>query len=400
MVKVYLLLSVPIILKHYFKLWVFASLPVYLMIDYLFPSIQDFNFSLFYCDLFPFQSIISVFGAQVSDAVFIFSFPLGLDIFFNLSKLKKIEKHNLYNFLILFSILIISLIGSTFSNTQSIQSPKILFIQPLNAYPNSSNPYRDGLQLVSDLINDYNAKPNTTKPDLIVIPESTLNGYRYDCNELRNYDFGLNGQKSSMLINIDLFCNGNLHNAIVMIKGQESSFYIKKSLFPILEKFPGNYSYTAGVGEELLSLKQYNFSTPICNETTDQKRIITLAALQPDFFIESSSDSWFSDDFLDYAHLRISLIRSLETGIPIIRTTNSGISAILNPDGTNYSYPTDRGAYFINQELKTKNTLFPKIHTFMRWVLVPGLFLLFLFFLQREGKLKTIFQWLQEQWHR
>ncbi len=46
-----------------------------------------------------------------------------------------------------------------------------------------------------------------------------------------------------------------------------------------------------------------------------------------------SNDAWFGDSLGPYQHLSIARMRALETGIPIIRATNDGISAFIDHTG-------------------------------------------------------------------
>jgi len=43
--------------------------------------------------------------------------------------------------------------------------------------------------------------------------------------------------------------------------------------------------------------------------------------------------AWFGDSQAPAQQLRLSQLRSLETGLPALRATNTGITAILGPDG-------------------------------------------------------------------
>jgi apolipoprotein N-acyltransferase len=49
--------------------------------------------------------------------------------------------------------------------------------------------------------------------------------------------------------------------------------------------------------------------------------------------VNVSNDAWFGDTLAPHQHLQIARMRSLETGRAMARATNTGISALIGPDG-------------------------------------------------------------------
>jgi len=54
----------------------------------------------------------------------------------------------------------------------------------------------------------------------------------------------------------------------------------------------------------------------------------------PHFLINLTNDSWYGDTSEPYQHLMLSKWRALEFNLPIIRSTNTGITSIIYPDGS------------------------------------------------------------------
>ncbi len=52
------------------------------------------------------------------------------------------------------------------------------------------------------------------------------------------------------------------------------------------------------------------------------------------FLVNASNDAWFGDSLAPHQHLQIARLRALESGRYLLRATNTGISAIIAPDGS------------------------------------------------------------------
>jgi apolipoprotein N-acyltransferase len=51
------------------------------------------------------------------------------------------------------------------------------------------------------------------------------------------------------------------------------------------------------------------------------------------FLVNASNDAWFGDSLALPQHLEIARMRALETGRYLLRATNTGISALIDPRG-------------------------------------------------------------------
>jgi apolipoprotein N-acyltransferase len=56
-------------------------------------------------------------------------------------------------------------------------------------------------------------------------------------------------------------------------------------------------------------------------------------ALEPTLLLNLSNLAWFNDSIALPQHLQISRMRALETGRPMLRATNTGATAIIDPHG-------------------------------------------------------------------
>jgi apolipoprotein N-acyltransferase len=95
---------------------------------------------------------------------------------------------------------------------------------------------------------------------------------------------------------------------------------------------PGDINFWSGPGARTLNLgtgRKVGFQ--ICYEIIFSGQVVDRAN-RPDFIVNSSNDAWFGTvgppQFLEQARLR-----ALEEGLPVIRATPTGISAIIDADG-------------------------------------------------------------------
>ncbi|MEW8469792.1 MAG: apolipoprotein N-acyltransferase, partial [Candidatus Thiodiazotropha sp.] len=70
----------------------------------------------------------------------------------------------------------------------------------------------------------------------------------------------------------------------------------------------------------------------ICYEDAFGNEVIE-AIPQAAYLINASNDAWFGKSLAPHQHLQIARMRALETGRYLLRSTNTGISAIIGPDG-------------------------------------------------------------------
>ncbi len=140
--------------------------------------------------------------------------------------------------------------------------------------------------------------------------------------------------------------NGEVYNS-VMALGKELSFYQKQHLVPFGEYIPfrGLVSFLEdyiqvpigdlanGEGRPLVKLKGYPVGTSICYEAVYGNEIIE-AMPDAKLLINVSNDAWFGDSLAPHQHLEITRSRAIETGRYLLRATNTGISAVISPDGS------------------------------------------------------------------
>ncbi len=185
---------------------------------------------------------------------------------------------------------------------------------------------------------------------VIVWPETSIPAFLSDVNEWFLLPLSKAAQQHNTDLIVSLPAHGNSENEkynAVMTLGKESGLYRKKHLLPFGEYLPwqpvsgfilnslgiklGDFK-PGGIDQPLLKAGGYPFITSICYEDAFGNEGIKGL---PDaaFLVNVTNDGWFGDSIEPHQHLQIARMRALETGRFLLRSTNTGITAIIAPDG-------------------------------------------------------------------
>ena len=121
----------------------------------------------------------------------------------------------------------------------------------------------------------------------------------------------------------------------------------------------GYQSYSADHKREILEINQLKFIPLICYE------IIYSGKINPkknhyDFILNISEDGWFGKSIGPKQHLTHSIFRSIEEGKNVIRSTNNGISAFVNPKGQIVKQISQKGYFDVKKIKRVNKTYFTK----------------------------------------
>ncbi|MEM7401363.1 MAG: apolipoprotein N-acyltransferase [Pseudomonadota bacterium] len=185
--------------------------------------------------------------------------------------------------------------------------------------------------------------------DIIVWPETAIPTYYTLVKDSFIKKVGKEAYENKLDFLIGVFTydpeNGRVYNS-VMTLGNELSFYRKQRLVPFGEYLPFRGLLTfldkyiqlpmadisSGEGRPLVRLKGHPVGTSICYEAVYGNEVIR-ALPEAKFLVNVSNDAWFGDSLAPHQHLEITRSRAVETGRFLLRATNTGISAIINPKG-------------------------------------------------------------------
>ncbi len=187
--------------------------------------------------------------------------------------------------------------------------------------------------------------------DLYVWPETAIPAFYDQVEEhyLPALQEKLAAQGSTLLSGIPVLDREHwaYYNAVVEV-APHPVFYFKQHLVPFGEYVPlralvgwlvgklvpMNGDFSRGAAHQpLLHAAGYPVGTSICFEVAFG-RLIAADLPQAAILVNVSNDGWFGASLAPHQHLEIARVRALETGRPLLRATNTGISAIIDPHGT------------------------------------------------------------------
>ena len=114
---------------------------------------------------------------------------------------------------------------------------------------------------------------------------------------------------------------------------------------PGIETFPwlramlpeGTGRFKAGSGPGIMELKQssgtWRLGPVICYEDLLPGFIRGVGELHPDVLVNLTSDSWFGARTEPWEHLALAVFASVELRVAMVRSVNSGVSALIDPTG-------------------------------------------------------------------
>jgi apolipoprotein N-acyltransferase len=185
--------------------------------------------------------------------------------------------------------------------------------------------------------------------DLVIWPEAAIPALLHDeMDFIEALDAEAREAGSELLLGIlehDPVA-GQFHNILVSVGG-EPEIYRKRHLVPFGEYFPVpgfvrnwmrlmNLPYTDFApgpdNPPPMTLAGVPVAPTICYEDAfgAQQRGFFPAA---ELLINVSNDAWFGDTHAPHQHLQIARMRSMETGRWMLRATNNGVTAVIDPRG-------------------------------------------------------------------
>ena len=139
-----------------------------------------------------------------------------------------------------------------------------------------------------------------------------------------------------------------LHNSVVMLNddGAVAATYDKAHLVPFGEYMPlrsvlgidkitaGSVDYSPGPGVRTVTLPGLpGFSPLVCYEAIFPGAVVSGLDDRPEWLLNLTNDAWYGKTAGPHQHLTMARMRAVEEGLPLVRVTNTGITAAFDPYG-------------------------------------------------------------------
>lgn len=223
-------------------------------------------------------------------------------------------------------------INDVFNRYESLSlagGPADLIVWPETAYPRL---------LQSKSIKEKGAPVPTLIKNVILASGSDLltGGYDYNPNNSWMNDFESEYNTAFLFSGRDQGLKETYHKMKLIPFGEGLPF---GPLNPYLSKIITNISYFAtGSNYSLFETKKNaRFITPICYEIlfdSFMRKYLNQTKVHPNFILNLTNDSWYGITSEPYQHLFLAKWRASEFQLPLVRMTNTGITSILYPDGS------------------------------------------------------------------
>lgn len=218
--------------------------------------------------------------------------------------------------------------------------------------------------------------------ELIVWPETALPAFHYEAEEfLDALGEEARGHGTDLLVGLlSGDPDGRYYNSMVSV-GSQSAFYHKHHLVPFTEYLPMKAAlgglidfmqvpmsdFTSGAARQTpLAAAGQRVGISICYEDVFGEEVIR-ALPEATLLVNVSNDAWFGTSIAPHQHMQIARMRALETGRPLLRATNTGVTGSIDPRGRLRAVAPQFEVHVLTDTVQPMQGLTP----YARWGNVP-----------------------------
>lgn len=228
------------------------------------------------------------------------------------------------------------------------------------------------------------------RPDLIIWPENPAPFYFYNDALFRSHMQELARQENTYLLFgtvafRDPAAREPLNSAVLLgPEGNEMARYDKIYLVPFGEFVPWPFDavvekitreagdFVPGKKVVVARLGEHGVGTFICYESVFGRAVRRFVAEGAELLVNISNDGWFGRSAARDQHLLIARMRALENARWVLRATNTGVTAAIDPAGrVTATLPADRpGILAARFDYSSRTTLYTRWGDWFWWAAV------------------------------
>ena len=196
----------------------------------------------------------------------------------------------------------------------------------------------------------YLSMAEASHAQLIIMPETALPVLSSELPDLvktrlQQHAISNNGDILMGLVERE---NGQYFNSMLSIGSAQAEVYRKSHLVPFGEFIPLKAAFgwiyrdwlnmplsdlaRGSLHQQPMSIAGQKVAVNICYEDVFGEEIIRQLP-QATLLVNASNDAWYGESLAAYQHLQFSQARALETGRTVLRATNTGATAMIDPHG-------------------------------------------------------------------
>ncbi len=185
--------------------------------------------------------------------------------------------------------------------------------------------------------------------DLIIWPETAIPMFYHQAKPLLEKLLDMVDQNhATFLTGIPIYSpeDRKFYNSVIVLMRDDLDIYHKYHLVPFGEYLPlDNWlrpvldsmgipmsDFSPGDNRPLVRAGDITVGVSICYEDVFGEEVIR-ALPEAGLLVNVSNDAWFGDSLAPHQHLQMAQMRAKETGRYLLRSTNTGISAIIDQKG-------------------------------------------------------------------
>ncbi len=323
----------------------------------------------------PFLQILSYVGTYSLNLLSITVFLLPVIFFFKYKSLIKFLVFSISLILVVINFLYGSLVIKNFEKKNYINLSSIIRVIspniPIERFLTNQETEKNIYELIT--LSD----PNKDEKKIFIFPEGIITSIYFKDLKFFKHIFKENyNNNHKVILGINSMNQNKIYNSLVVLNNESELLYKynKNKLVPFGEFLPfenlfkriglkkitqGYQSFSADNKREILNIDKLKFIPLICYEIIYSGKINQNKKYY-DFILNISEDGWFGKSIGPAQHLSHSIFRSIEEGKNVIRSTNNGVSAFVNPKGKIVKQISQKGYFDVRKIKRVNKTYFAK----------------------------------------